>query len=111
MALININEAKTYHAKELKTSDISKISNEVNSAKDAHSVCVAVARYVRDTDDKYAKELLIRLRYCKSLEEAQQQFYTYLLSVEGCGILKEYNSKVVRYKGTAIGGMECHSPR
>ena len=110
MAVITINEAMK-QSPQVRTSDISKIAEEVNNAKDVHEVCVAIARYLRDNPDEYVRELLVRTRYCKTLESAQSNFYTYLLSVEGNGVLKGYSNKVVRYKGSAIGGMECHSPR
>ena len=110
MAVITINEAMKQPT-QVRTSDISKISEEVNNAKDVHDVCVAIARYVRDNPDEYTRELLVRVRYCKSLSAAQTMFYTFLLSVEGQGVLKEYETKYVRHKGSAIGGMECHSPR
>lgn len=110
MATITINETMK-RTPQVHISDISKISREVNSAKDVHEVCVAIARYTRDTNDKFAKKLLRRVIYCKDLISAQAEFYTYVLSIEGQGVLKEYSNKVVRHKGTAIGGMECYSPR
>ena len=56
------------------------------------------------------RRLISNLKGIKDSSKALEIIYNYIFYENGEGVLKEYNKKFIPFKGTAIGGMECHSP-
>ena len=57
--------------------------------------------------DKYSRALQINLKKQTNFGKSLQAAYNYLLNQEFP--TKTNDTAYVRFKGTAIGGMECHS--
>lgn len=112
MALITIHEAKRQKPSNIEASDSLKelqkhLPDIVKAVNEGQSAYVFINRLSMVHEPR----LLDNIRGVKDKNEVLSRIYNYVLHAEGNGVLKEYKSRVIRYKGSAIGGMECHSPR
>lgn len=111
MALIQINEVKRQKPSNIVASDAVKkleasmpeISKRVLNGERAFTVL--------NSYPFVEKRLIENVRGVKDQMDALNIIYNYILHAEGDGVLKEYTKRRCPYKGSAIGGMECHSPR
>lgn len=62
---------------------------------------------IKNIRDKYSRALQINLKKQTDFGKSLQAAYNYLLNQEFP--TKTNDTAYVRFKGTAIGGMECHS--
>ena len=112
MALITIHEAKRQKPSNIEASDSLKelqkhLPDIIKAVNEGQSAYVFIDHLSIVNEPR----LLDNIRGVKDKNEVLSRIYNYVLHAEGNGVLKEYENKVVRYKGSAIGGMECHSPR
>lgn len=111
MALIQINEVKRQKPAFVQASASVKqleammpdISKRIMNGESAFFIL----DHLSFVDDR----LKNNVRGKKDPVDALNIIYNYILHAEGDGVLKEYTKRVCPHKGTAIGGMECHSPR
>lgn len=111
MALIQINEVKRQKPSNIVASDAVKkleanmpeITKRVLGGERAFQVLSSLL-YVE-------KRLIENVRGVKDQMKALEIIYNYILHANGDGVLKEYSKRMCPHKGTAIGGIECHSPR
>ena len=106
MALITIHEAKRQKPSNIEVSDSLK-----ELQKHLPDIVKAVYVFIDHLTMVHEPRLLDNIRGVKDKNEVLSRIYNYVLHAEGNGVLKEYESRVIRHKGSAIGGMECHSPR
>ena len=112
MALITIHEAKRQKPSNIEVSDSLKelqkhLPDIIKAVNDGQSAYVFIDHLSMVNEPR----LLDNIRGVKDKNDVLSRIYNYVLHAEGIGVLKEYETKVVQYKGSAIGGMECHSPR
>lgn len=112
MALITIHEAKRQKPSSIEASDSLKelqkhLPDIVKAVSEGQSAYV----FIDHLSMVHEPRLLDNIRGVKDKNEVLSRIYNYVLHAEGNDVLKEYESKAIRYKGSAIGGMECHSPR
>lgn len=72
--------------------DLEEVAPEVCSSTSVKEVCLAVAKFLKKHEDKYVKNLLFRLKKCTSLEQAQADFYSFILAQSGLGLKNELRS-------------------
>lgn len=109
MALITINEAKRQRPsiKEvpLSVKQLEQMMPEIRERIESGESAFQVLDRLSFVDERLKNTVRGERNSIKALEK----IYNYILFAEGDGVLKEYHKKVCRFKGTAIGGMECHS--
>ncbi len=112
MALVTIHEAKRQKPSNIEASaslqELQKHLPEIVKAVYAGQSAFVIIDHLPLVKEP---RLLNNIRGIKDADEVISRIYNYILHAEGNGVLKEYETKVVRHKGSAIGGMECHSPR
>lgn len=81
----------------------------LKSCKTSTDVMKAMNIYfnIKNIRDKYSRALQINLKKQTNFGKSLQAAYNYLLNQEFP--TKTNDTAYVRFKGTAIGGMECHS--
>lgn len=81
----------------------------LKSCKTSTDVMKAMNIYFnkKNIRDKYSRALQINLKKQTNFGKSLQAAYNYLLNQEFP--TKTNDTAYVRFKGTAIGGMECHS--
>lgn len=85
------------------------INTLLKSCKTSTDVMKAMNIYfnIKNIRDKYSRALQINLKKQTNFGKSLQAAYNYLLNQEFP--TKTNDTAYVRFKGTAIGGMECHS--
>jgi len=85
------------------------IVDSIKQCKTANDVFRAVNIYLNSTNTrtKYSMALQRNLARQTDVNKAKQAVWNYYLNQDFP--TKSNDMKVVRWKGTAIGGMECHS--
>ena len=104
MALITIHEAKRQKPSNIEASvsmqelqkHLPEIVKAVNEGQSAYV-------FIDHLTKVYEPRLLDNIRGVKDKNEVLSRIYNYVLHAEGNGFLKEYETKVVRHKGSAIG--------
>ena len=108
MAVITIHEVKrqkpTFTETPLTIKQLEKMMPKITAEMQKGHSAFYVLDHLSDFDD--IKE---KVRGVKDNAKALETLYNIILHAEGDGVLKEYNKKYCRYKGSAIAGMECHS--
>lgn len=109
MSVISINEVKRQKpsSKEVPLS-IKELEKELPNIMDAINnggSPFIIIDHLSFVDER----LKNNLRGVTDKNEAISCIYNYILHATGDGVLKEYEMKCVPHKGSAIGGMECHS--
>lgn len=87
------------------------MNEAIKKCKTSAELFRAVNRYFnsKNIDDKWSNLLQRRLKAEKDYNKSLQMVYDYILNSEHP--MKKERTAYVPYKGSAIGGMECHSPR
>lgn len=111
MGVISIREVQTYH-KEINQHDrLAEMlaTNKLNasSKEDLQKKVYQLMLKYNCVDLK----IIQRIKAAKSLDEAYATLYNYVLCKEGNKTLKGFLVGKAPFKGTAIRGMEVHSPR
>lgn len=90
---------------------IAALSAEISKCKSADEIRKSTNRFLNtnNIDDKYSRALQRSLMKISDTNKALQKVFDFLLNNEFP--TKMHDTGVCRYKGSAIGGMECHSPR
>ena len=84
-----------------------RINNLLKKCKTVRDIKTVMNEYLSGKKDKYSLQLKINLSKENKFDKLLQKVYNYLLNQEIP--TKSNDTKEVRTKGTAIGGMECHS--
>ena len=84
-----------------------EINNLLKKCKTSKDIKIVMNNYLSDKKDRYSLQLKINLIKENKFDKLLQIVYNYLLNQEFP--TKTNDTKEVRTKGTAIGGMECHS--
>ena len=86
-----------------------EIYNELKSCKSSLQIFKVMNTYLNNKNirDKYSIALQKNLKNQTDYKKSLQTAYNYLLNQEFP--TKSNDTAYVRFKGTAIGGMECHS--
>ena len=86
-----------------------EIYNELKSCKLSLQIFKVMNTYLNNKNirDKYSIALQKNLKNQTDYKKSLQTAYNYLLNQEFP--TKSNDTAYVRFKGTAIGGMECHS--
>ena len=86
-----------------------EIYNELNRCKSSLQIFKVMNTYLNNKNirDKYSIALQKNLKNQTDYKKSLQTAYNYLLNQEFP--TKSNDTAYVRFKGTAIGGMECHS--
>ena len=86
-----------------------EIYNELKRCKSSLQIFKAMNTYLNNKNirDKYSIALQRNLENQTDYKKSLQTAYNYLLNQEFP--TKSNDTAYVRFKGTAIGGMECHS--
>jgi len=84
-----------------------RINNLLKKCKTVRDIKSVMNEYLSGKKDKYSLQLKINLSKENKFDKLLQKVYNYLLNQEIP--TKSNDTKEVRTKGTAIGGMECHS--
>lgn len=86
-----------------------EIYNELKRCKSSLQIFKAMNTYLNNKNirDKYSIALQRNLKNQTDYKKSLQTAYNYLLNQEFP--TKSNDTAYVRFKGTAIGGMECHS--
>lgn len=87
------------------------MNKAISKCKNSLEIFKAVNLFLNKNkiDDKYSRILQQRLKKEVDFNKSLQLVYDYILNSEHP--MKKEQYCTVRFKGTAIGGMECHSPR
>lgn len=87
------------------------MNEAIKGCKTSSDLFRAVNKYLnsKNINDKWSKLLQRRLKEEKNFDKSLQIVYDYILNSEHP--MKKERTAYVRHKGSAIGGMECHSPR
>lgn len=112
MALININESKTYHSKTNLNDKLSNLlsanSNQISKIKNKDELIKFIYSLMRE-NDCIDNNVLSRFKQTKDINDLYEKIYFLILSREGNGVLKEYSMRKCSFKGSAIRGLEIHS--
>lgn len=86
-----------------------EIYNELKRCKSSLQIFKVMNTYLNNKNirDKYSIALQRNLKNQTDYKKSLQTAYNYLLNQEFP--IKSNDTAYVRFKGTAIGGMECHS--
>ena len=85
------------------------INKRLKACKTSREVYLVMSEWLKGDKHKYAIILVNSLRKQTNFAKSMQLAYNYLLNQEWP--TKANDVGYARHKGTAIGGMECHSPR
>lgn len=85
------------------------INSKLKNCKTSKEVYIAMCSYLEGEKGKYATILKSSLFKQKNFGKSLQLAYNYILNQDFP--TKANDTAVVRWKGTSIHGMECHSPR
>lgn len=85
------------------------ISNKLKKCRTSREVYVVMSEWLKGDKRKYAVILVNSLRKQTDFAKSMQLAYNFVLNQEFP--TKANDTGYARHKGTAIGGMECHSPR
>lgn len=85
------------------------MTNVIRGCKTVRELNTVVNKYFNEHSirTKYSDQLRLSLKKQTDFTKAQQLVWNYILNQDFP--TKSNDTKVVRHKGGAIGGMECHS--